>query len=321
MSIKSNNQGRAYEFACLNALQEAIAAVRPSEINHNSSYDAAQRAWHTLSSAEKALYTLSARSITDTIFALEPNIIENSDTPLHLYLQEDQRGIVADVRDIIIERKDITWEIGLSVKHNHAAVKHSRLSAHLDFGEKWYDIPCSTEYWTAIAPIFTYLDGEKRKSTRWRQLPAKETDIYIPILNAFRSEILRQTHSHPAIPRRLVEYLLSKYDFYKVISIDSKRLTTIQSFNIHGSLNTPGRTTRPSITVPHLTLPTRILYFDFQADSTNTLILCLDGGWQFTFRIHNASSRVEPSLKFDIQIVGMPAEINMKFNCKWNDTL
>ena len=31
-----------------------------------------------------------------------------------------------------------------------------------------------------------------------------------------------------------------------------------------------------------------------------------DKGWQLSFRIHSASSRVESSLKFDVQIVGLP---------------
>ena len=42
----------------------------------------------------------------------------------------------------------------------------------------------------------------------------------------------------------------------------------------------------------------------------------MDGGWQFNFRIHNASTKVETSLKFDIQIVGMPATI-ISINCSW----
>lgn len=46
----------------------------------NSSYDAAEHAWNTLSQMEQSMYNLSAKSTIDTIFALEPNIIEqNSD--------------------------------------------------------------------------------------------------------------------------------------------------------------------------------------------------------------------------------------------------
>ena len=45
--------------------------------------------------------------------------------------------------------------------------------------------------------------------------------------------------------------------------------------------------------------------------------MCFDNGWQFSFRIHNAEDYVKTSLKFDVQIVGMPAEVNIKFNCNW----
>lgn len=76
MSSKSNNQGRAYEYICLHTLNNAIGRIRNSEIEKNSCYEAAEHAWNTLSGAEKALYTLSAKSTIDTIFALEPNIIE-----------------------------------------------------------------------------------------------------------------------------------------------------------------------------------------------------------------------------------------------------
>ena len=44
-----------------------------------------------------------------------------------------------------------------------------------------------------------------------------------------------------------------------------------------------------------------------------------DNGWQFSFRIHNASTFVEPSLKFDIQLIGIPIEVDVKFNCKWRE--
>lgn len=42
----------------------------------------------------------------------------------------------------------------------------------------------------------------------------------------------------------------------------------------------------------------------------------LNNGWQLSFRIHNASSKVEPSLKFDVQFIGMPVSI-LNFECKW----
>lgn len=317
MSSKSNDQGRAYEYICLHSLQDAISAIRKSQIIYNSSYDAAKHAWNTLSVAEKALYTLSAKSIIDTIFALEPNMLEVDNDMLNLYIQSDEHGEEADVRDIIIDRKNIVWEIGLSIKHNHMAVKHSRLAKTLDFGKKWYGINCSEEYWNTVKPIFDFLDAEKVNKTYFKDLKSKEDDVYLPLLKAFMQEVKKQVEINADIPRKLVEYLLCKYDFYKVISIDNKRITTIQSFNMYGTLNKPSKTQKPSLEVPTMDLPTTLLYIDFKPKSKTTVIMSFNNGWQFSFRIHNAKDTVEPSLKFDIQIVGMPPAVNITFNSKW----
>ena len=114
----------------------------------------------------------------------------------------------------------------------------------------------------------------------------------------------------------MVEYLLGEFDFYKVISIDSKRITQIQSYNLHGTLNKSTKTISPKIQIPAVMLPTRIVSFDYKPNSSNTVELYMDGGWQFNFRIHNASTKVEQSLKFDIQIIGMPTTI-ISINCSW----
>lgn len=317
MSNASNNQGRAYEFVCLNSLYVEISKIRPAKILENSSYQAAKNAWGVLASGEQELYTLSAKSTIETIFALEPNIVEQSSDILNLYIQNDRHGEEADVRDIIIERKDIIWEIGLSIKHNHMAVKHSRIAKTLDFGLRWYNIPCSQTYWNDVGPIFNFLESEKAKGSYFRDLKSKEADVYIPLLNAFIKEITLRVKENRDVPRRMVEYLLSKYDFYKVISIDSKRITTIQSFNMYGTLNLPSRELQPTIKVPIINLPTILLHIGFKPGSKTTIVMCFDNGWQFSFRIHNAKDIIETSLKFDIQIVGIPADVNIKYNCKW----
>lgn len=100
----------------------------------------------------------------------------------------------------------------------------------------------------------------------------------------------------------MIEYLLGESDFYKVIEIDSKRITQIQSYNLRGILNKQGNSRKRSIELLISALPTRIISLEYKPGSKNTLELYLDGGWQFSFRIHNASTKVEPSLKFDIQL-------------------
>lgn len=231
MSDKSNNQGRAYEFVCLLTLGEEIGKIRPVNIVQNSSYLAAEYAWNTLSPEMKNIYKVSSYAAVIQIFELEPRIMEKGGDVLELRIQSDTKGKEGDVRDILIVRHNIQWEIGLSLKHNHFAVKHSRLSQKLDFGAKWYGIPCSQKYWEDVRPVFTYLVQEKNKNTLFDNLPDKENDVYIPLLQAFIAEINLQNQIHPDIPSRLVEYLLGKHDFYKVISIDKQRTTQIQSYN------------------------------------------------------------------------------------------
>lgn len=310
MSAKSNDQGRAYEFSYLLTLNEEISKIRPVKIIENSSYIAAEKSWNTLSSSEKTLYKSSALAGVDIIFGLEPLILDDGDDELEICLQSDAEGKIGDVRDVLIIRRGISWEIGLSVKHNHFAVKHSRLSSKLDFGEKWYNVSCSEEYWDEVNPIFSFLTEEKKKGSLWKDMPQKEEKVYFPILKAFKQEIERQNRdTSKEIPKHMVSYLLGEFDFYKVISIDAKKTTRIQSFNLRGTLNKNGIVRKKEDDMPIVELPTRIVSLDFKPNSKNTLEMYLDGGWQFSFRIHNASSKVEASLKFDVKIIGMPTTI------------
>ena len=242
MSSKSNNKGRAYEFSYLITLFEEIYKVRKVKIEENSSYFSAEKSWNTLNESEKILYKLSALAGVKTIFELEPLILDDGDDELELKIQSDDKGKEGDVRDVLIIRRGIEWEIGLSIKHNHFAVKHSRISKNLDFGRKWYRVDCSKQYWEEVKPIFEYLEFEKKKGTKWRDLYNKEDTVYIPLLNAFKDELKRQSNLFGKdIPKLMVEYLLGKFDFYKVIGIDSKRITQIQSYNLRGTLNKQGK--------------------------------------------------------------------------------
>lgn len=316
MSTQSNDQGRAFEYITLITLGEEIGKIRDVVIEQNSSFFAAERAWNSISSLIQNNLESAASAAVDSIFDLEPLILEDGNDTLTLFIQPDTQGKEGDVRDILIVRRNIHWEIGLSLKHNHFAVKHSRLAKSLDFGARWYGVPCSDNYWRDIAPIFNYLDEAKSRRLAWRDLPDKENDVYIPLLNAFLDELKRSDDAYEGIPRQMVEYLLGEYDFYKVISLDAHRTTQILTFNLRGTLNQPSRMERPKTRIPVSNLPTRIVGMGFKPGSNNTVELYMDGGWQLSFRIHNASTLVETSLKFDIQIIGMPTTI-IAINCIW----
>ncbi len=316
MSTNSNDQGRAYEFVWINALNQALSKIRKTVMVSNSSLEANKRAWNVMPKDMKELLTVSAEAAVDAVLELEPRIVENDNDILLLELQRDDSGITGDVRDIVIKRDDINWEIGLSIKHNHEAIKHSRLSHKLDFGKEWFDIPCSDSYWGYVAPIFDRLKSEKSNGTKWSEIADKDDAVYVPLLQAFVEEVSRAYTIDPTMPRKMVEYLIGINDYYKVVSHDSQSLTLIHSFNIHGTLNQPSKVKVSAISVPIVQLPTELVTMRFKSGSKNTIEMYLNNGWELSFRIHNASSKVEPSLKFDIQFMGMPAAI-VTINCAW----
>lgn len=129
MSSKSNIHGRAYEYACLRNLERQISKIRPCRIVQNSSLASAQRAWDVLPKEDKDIYNVSSLAAVSQLFELEPKITECSDDILEILIQADAKGKAGDVRDILIIRQSIAWEVGLSLKHNHFAVKHCRLSS------------------------------------------------------------------------------------------------------------------------------------------------------------------------------------------------
>ena len=317
MSANSNNQGRAYEYAWITTLFETLNSLRETGIVCNSSYDANERAWNAISESQRELYAISANAAVDTIIELEPLMEENSADRLILEFQKDELGESGDVRDIVIRRDDINWEIGLSIKHNHDAVKHSRLSHVLDFGKEWYGIPCSDYYWNDIDPVFDLLKHEKMRRSAWSDLDDKEGDVYVPLLQAFLDEVSRAYKEDTTVAVKMFEYLVGVKDYHKIVSHDSKRMTLIHTFNLHGTLNQPSRVKMSVFDVSTADIPTEIISMRFKKNSNTTVEIYMDNGWAFSFRIHSASTLIQPSLKFDVQFISTPVSV-MNIECKWH---
>lgn len=232
----------------------------------------------------------------------------NENDILQLEIVADKAGQTGDVRDVLAIRALQKWEIGISAKNNHRAVKHSRLSNDIDFGQKWLGIPCSADYFEEIKPIFSNLAKLRTASKatqKWDTLGDYHTSVYVPVLDAFKKELLRLDKENPGIvAERLVEYLIGSQDFYKIIK--GKNKVEIQAYNLHGTLNLAFENIKPKAKIQRLKLPNRLIEVVYQDNSQTTLLVTLNEGWQISFRIHNASSRIEPSLKFDINLVSAP---------------
>ncbi len=310
MSDKSNNQGRAYEYAWCLALEQKLSVFKKVIVDKQNGFNACYRAYESLEKSLQERYLESAKQGVLLLLDCEPllsEVIGSSQNEITLTLQKDKLGEIGDIRDILIYFDRFC--IGLSTKHNHDALKHSRLSKDLDFGKKWLGVGVSQNYKDTIKPLFERLENAKKEGMLWRDFPNKEQEIYAPLLQAFKKEVLRiDEDKKNKVPQKMVEYLLGKYDFYKAILLEREQKTKLEAYHFNNTLNRSVKN-KPKRIIPLSKLPTRMIYFDFKPKSFNTLELVLDEGWSFSLRIHNASSRVEPSLKFDIKLLSKPESV------------
>lgn len=319
MALSNTEYGKAYEYACLIAIKEHIADNTDDDIIIQES-DALQTARNAFEKAAQEgmsdKLVRAANAAARVIARLEPQL-EYGEGSLTLVIQTDAQGIAGDVRDVVCVRRANGWEIGVSCKHNHHAVKHSRLSATIDFGNEWLGKPCSQHYFDDVVPLFNELRDMKVNAVEngepiplWSDIPDKAERYYVPVLNAFLTELTRLAAEDPGVPSKLIEYLLGRYDFYKVITDDRHETTRVEAINIAGNLNRSANGHRSIVDVARLRLPTRFYHVGFAPGSDNKVEIVCDEGWALTMRIHSASSKVEPSLKFDVQLVSLPSSIH-----------
>ena len=302
--------GKAFEFAIAKTY---AAFMEKNGLNvvliENAAMKVAQGFYQEFPAEAQNKFDNAAFQTIDTMVKIEPKLISQSSSKdaLHIMLNEDSDGQSGDVRDVVFQRFHPSWEIGFSAKNNNDAVKHSRLGRTLDFGKQWVDVPCSQKYWEDIKPIFDYLEEAIHENKKWDDLGADKTNkVYRPLLKAFADEVLRIDEKNPNIPGKLIQYLIGNYPFYKVIKDDAHNMVIVKAFNINGELNKNAKNAQARYKTPKINLPTRIIEFAPKKDSDTTYNMVLDGGWEISFRIHNASTKVERSLKFDIQLLGNP---------------
>lgn len=312
MSTRQIKNGKAFEYAIAKTYSEHLTCRNiPAFIRKDAAYNKAKAFYESFTQEEKTRFDKAASATIGTLLKIEPGFtaLYGEGESLQIRIATDSEGKDGDVRDIIFNRTKQKWEVGFSAKNNNDAVKHSRLSPTIDFGEKWLGTPCTTQYWNGIRPVFDYIANRlaERQDVTWNELgEEKNTSIYRPVLSAFRDEILRLDSMNDDIPAKLVSYLIGEYSFYKIIKDDMNNLVVVKAFNINGQLNKPVNGTRANYKTPAINLPKRIVEFDFLNGSDNTLGMILDGGWEISFRIHNASSALEQSLKFDVRLLGNP---------------
>lgn len=151
---KQMTTGKSFEYALLVQFEEKLKDKTNVQVIKNSAFEIAKGCFENVNSTEQSEYLLSASFAVNFLMDIEPrlsNDIGKTDI-LQLEILSDNFGKSGDVRDVLAIRLLQKWEIGVSAKNNHHAVKHSRLSANIDFGAKWLDFQLQKAvYYNALA--------------------------------------------------------------------------------------------------------------------------------------------------------------------------
>ena len=303
--------GKAFEYACLKALFNHVNDNdKTASIITSKAYETAERAFEAVDSTEQNNLVLAADTAVKLLSPLEPMLLGGNEALL-LSIASDSvaKGTNGDVRDVLISRNtgSVPWNIGISCKHNHEALRHPRITEGKDFGYDWIGIHCSDEFMETITPITDSLISCGKNGILWRNINDKQDNYYVPILNAYQKEIVRMCNAHSDAPEKLLSYFFGANDFYKVIMRSNSRTTTIEGFNMHGTLNMPSEGTKAMTKVSVNKMPSRLIEAAFKKDSKTTIILTFDGGWSVSMRLHNKDDIAKPtSLAWDINLVGLP---------------
>lgn len=275
--------GKAFEYG----IASQSANLLNAELTDNVPMQNARRAYDRFPADEQGRIDMAADEAITFLQGFEPRL----GVATSVRLQADNAGRVGDVRDVVIQTEQ--GEVGISAKHRNTSLKHSRLSGTLDFGNSWYGIPCSDDYWNLVRPIFRDLRSRRQAGELWRELPNKWDDYYVPVLGAFVEEVRQYANLTD-----MMQYLLAgAHDYYKVVKENGT--VTLQSFNVNNTLGWGQR-------VP---MPDELIRIAVQPNARNTAIMVANNGWQLSFRLHNASSRIEASLKFDVKLIGTPERL------------
>ena len=239
----------------------------------------------------------------DHVLHLESKILSGRGRDGKILINSDAKGQSGDVRDVVITTGGVSF--GISCKNNHTAFKHSRLSPRINFPLEWElgEDSASNQYMSGVNALFSKIENNAGpfRVAEWSHV-SQETKYayYKELLSVFRDEVLRirdkSVLSAAQLAAGLVKYVIGRKDFYKLIIKSDSGL--IEGYNLSRTIN-----------VPRIPLPSTVLAVEFAPGSAGTLLLFMDAGYTFTFRIHSASSKIESSFKFDIQAIGLPREV------------
>jgi hypothetical protein len=294
MATQTEN-GKAFEWAIAIEIHKQTGF----QIVIGTATETAKRSFNAISLEKRTHFQRAAQESVKHILEKEAvKLLENQN--YKICMVNDFAGQSGDVRDVLIVGD--RFQFGISCKTNHDALKHSRLSGDIDFIKKWglSESGCSQNYWEKAGILFNKLKIIKQESNSqklWSELEDVPKNYYWPILDAFANELMLLEASAEInqgdFCKNMMNYLIGNQDFYKVIA--TSKQVEIQAFNFKNTLS-----------IQKSKYPNKIVGIDNLNGGQYSKTVRFSEGYTINFRIHSASSRVEPSLKFDVRAIALP---------------
>ncbi|MFA5340114.1 MAG: HaeIII family restriction endonuclease [Candidatus Omnitrophota bacterium] len=200
----------------------------------------------------------------------------------------DNSAKKGDVTDIRISWKD--QGVNLSIKHNHSALKHQRPPTTVmrcgyakDCQE---DIGFRKEYKKIVDNFLIKSKRDLPGASLFSELLTINEEyindnIYFPVCSLV-AETIKKSCISPRNTEALFNFLIGSVGFYKII--DRNHEITILDFT-------------------HIKIPKKV---DVRLRDKSYVDLDFSNGCKIAMRLHNASSRLGRSLKFDTQAIDLP---------------
>ncbi|MFK4356501.1 HaeIII family restriction endonuclease [Bacillus sp. RC92] len=297
---QTTDRGYGFEYAMIeraaSILGGQIASDTETWVNENGLLK-----YNRLSDDVQQSMTQAAERIANFLNEYEPWIQRDTTFIEHIKTLAGSTD-VSDVR-ISSENKSI----GVSLKSNHDAVKHPRVSPTIDVARQWLNIDTDQQYMSDVQQVFREFDEyrQQQEYTRFNEMSNEEKNhfLYRPISEKFSELLIRSFNGEQGTiaVQNILQYLIGDQDFYKAKADFRRREIKIEAFDFRGTLGTNRR----------LLAPTRCLEVQIiqgRSGMHNYINMNFDRGWEVQMRLHTADSRINNSLKWDVQFVGTPRD-------------
>lgn len=167
------------------------------------------------------------------------------------------------------------------MKQEYFTVAQCALRFNQDFGQIWFDSPCSENYWQKLNSISLCLKELKEDDMPYDEAEYMAESISMTMSDIFMHGLSCIFQTNKNAPSNFVKYIIESSERSKQDGLYFGFIKPAQ-------------------------IPTRLIHIGKELDRCDTVELYLDKGWQFNFQMRCINIECNPALYLTIQIVGMP---------------